>query len=683
MLTLFLFIAAAIFLLIYVPTPIGLADNSDFDRTIRAFDLTPIHHLKYLTMKDTYHISNPARISHYFIRIFLPVQDNPAKYYSTQFIFIKIALFFNAIANKLLGRDRTLFNLSFQTAQYILFYAAALFLFIKENWKRRRVEDIAVKIAFAFIFMDCGYLVYFHSFYGESTTLIFLLLSFVLLLYLGNNNSSYLVYAGLLLSLFMFSGSKPANFPSALLLSVPIAYYAITHERLKKKIIVCTSIVVMLLASFQYAIQAPEWMEKATTFQSVFFGVLYNNPAPEQSTKELGLPPELSKLESINAYARAPLNPYDIYDSKFEQLFFDRTSKINVLNYYVSHPAFFAEKLDVSAEAALPLRPTYLTNVELSREQADLRFEFRLNVWESVRKHFSGFAAIFIAVVFALSLVNIIIKIRKKNSLYTILLRFALLGAAAGQFIVPIVSNGNADLQKHMFLFNVHLDMLIIVLLLDNLQFKNRTFRAVGFTAVAILAVLSFYQGKPETMTVGNIQGNPIKWIVIEKKDGMIKVIAEDVLFRSAFDEGSNDYAQASIRQQLNARLGIWFTRDERERIQKAQYPSYCNEENWRNAASGDRPLYWFSPIKYASQNSERAYRNHYTDYLTLPTLEDVEQLFHSSKTSAVLTTDYWLSLPYYGSTDKARIVSSDYQAYHRKVDTKLGIRPVMWISEK
>ncbi|WP_419875231.1 DUF6273 domain-containing protein [Candidatus Pristimantibacillus sp. PTI5] len=683
MLALFIFIVTAISLLIYAPTLIGLADNSDFDRTTRAFGLTSVHDIRYLSTEDWYHISNPSRIIQYFNHIFLPVKDNPAGYYSTQFHFIKIALFFNAIANKLLHRDTSLFNLFFQTVQYIIIYAFAFVLFLKNKWKDNKYANIAVKIAFVFVFLDCGYLVYFNSFYGEATTLIFLILSFVLLLYLEKNKNSYIVYIGLMLSLFVFSGSKPANFPSTLLLSVPLAYYAIKNETLKKKIIICTSIVIMLLASYSYANQAPKWMEKATTFQAVFFGVLYNNPATEQSTKDLGLPPELSKLESLNAYVRAPLNPYNIYDSNFQSLFFDRASKFSVLKYYLTHPAFFAEKLDVSAEAALPLRPTYLTNMKLSNEQADLLFEFRFNLWESIRKHFSGFASVFLCMVFTLSIANLVVLFRKRASLYSILLRLALLGAAAGQFIVPIVSNGNADLQKHMFLFNVHLDILIILLLLDNLNFNSRAFRLVGIVSVALLGVISFYPGKPEMITMGSIEGKPIEWFVLEKSNSMVKVIAKDALYSSVYDERSNDYIQASIQKDLNAKIDSWFSQDEQARIQYAEYPAFSNEKNWMRADSGDRPHYWFSPIKYASQDSNRAFRKMYSAYLTLPTVDDVKRLFDLSKTASVLPSDYWLSLPYYSSTDKARIVSSDYQIYHRRVDTKLGIRPVMWVREK
>jgi hypothetical protein len=678
---LYIFIVIVLSILIYVPTTIGLADNSDFNRTMRAFSLKSISGIKYWSAEYRYELTAPARVVRYFMNIFLPVKNNPAEYYSTQFMFVKAALFLNALANKLLHRAPTLFHLFFQTVQYIIIYAFALVLFLKERWIDNAYADIAVKVVFALIFLDCGYLVYFNSFYGESTTLIFLILSFALLLYLEKNKNSYWVYIGLILSLFMFSGSKSANFPSTLLLCVPLVYYAIKYEGMRKRTAICVSVIVMLIASYHYVQLTPQWMKNDTTFQAVFFGVLYNHPSPEQATQDLGLPQELSSFESLNAYNWQSLIPDEKQDIDFQTMFYNRVNPIGVLKYYLTHPAFFVEKLDISAEAALPLRPTYLSNLHFPPQQADLVFDFRVNVWESIRKQFSGFASLFLILILVLSVANLVALLRRKASLYSILLRLALMGAAAGQFIVPIVSNGNADLQKHMFLFNVHLDLLIIVLLLDNLDFRSRTFRRVGIMSVAFLILISFYPGRPEILTLGRMDGKPIQWYVLEKNNGWVKVIAKDALYRSSYDETSSDYTTASIHESLNSHyIEKWFTQDERNRIRVAEYYAICNQNSSQQADTGDRPHYWFSPIKYAVQDSDRAFRKIYSAYLTLPSVDDVKQLFDLSKTASVLPTDYWLSTPYYSSTDKARIVSSDYQVYHRKVDAVLGVRPVMWV---
>jgi hypothetical protein len=182
-------------LLIYVPVTIGLADNSDFFRTISAFKLTPVHGITYWSAESLYRISDPASVVQYFKRIFFPVQDSPMDYYSTQFIFTKVALFLNALTGKLLHREPGLFHLFFQTVQYMLLYALALTLFLKEKWLDKPYANWVLKAVFALILLDCGYLVYFNSFFGEATTLIFLVMSFVFLLYLlEKDKNTYWVY---------------------------------------------------------------------------------------------------------------------------------------------------------------------------------------------------------------------------------------------------------------------------------------------------------------------------------------------------------------------------------------------------------------------------------------------------------------------------------------------------------
>lgn len=676
-------VLTALILLIYVPVTIGLADNSDFFRTISAFKLTPVHGITYWSAESLYRISDPASVVQYFKRIFLPVQVSPMDYYSTQFMFTKVALFLNALAGKLVQRDPGLFHLFFQTVQYIILYAFALMLFLKERWLDKPYANWVLKAVFALILLDCGYLVYFNSFFGEATTLIFLVMSFVFLLYLlEKNKNAYWVYFGLILSLFLFSGSKSANFPSTLLLCVPLVYYAIKYEKTRKKIIICVSVAVMLAGSYGYVKLIPQWMKDDTAFQSVFFGVLYNNPSPAQAVQDLGLPRELSRYESTNAYNYQSVHHGHQKDITIQNLLGGRYSQIGVIKYYFAHPAFFAEKLDIAAEAALPLRPTYLTNVHLPSTQADLLFEYRMNLWESLRKQFSGFASLFLCLIFILSAANVVALLRRKAGFHRILMRLALLGAALGQFIVPIITNGNADLQKHMFLFNVHLDILIIVLLLDNLDFKSRTFRRVGIAVVTFFIITAlFHSGKPEMLTLGRKDGKPIQWYVLERNNDWVKVIAKDSLYRAAYDETSNDYTRSSLHASLNTEYrDRWFTLEEQNRIRYAKYEAICSDKHMRQSDAGDRPHYFFAPIKYAVQDSGRAFRKQYSAYLTLPSVDDVKQLYDLSRPASVLPVDYWLSTPYYSSADQSRIVSSDYQVYHRNVHAELGVRPVMWV---
>ena len=335
---------------------------------------------------------------------------------------------------------------------------------LRVPWLQSPAGNFFFKIIVLFIFLDTGYLVYLNSFFGEATTLIFLLLAFVMLLLLERGKVHPVFYIGLLVSLFVFSGSKTANFPSAVLLGMALIFYVLKNEDLPKKLVIGAAVLVMLWGAAGYVKNAPQWMQKVTTYHAVFFGVLKDHPEPEKAIKELGLPEELLQLESTHGYLR---HPYDIYGDDFAALFFDHVGKGAVLRYYLTHPGYFLKKLDKSAEAALPLRPTYLSNTSTT---GDLVFTGKLNVWETARKRLSGKALFMISGILLLSLLNLLSLWRKRADGYRVMLRLALVGCAAGQFIVPVIGNGEADLIKHMFLFNIHLDLLLVMLLYDPVE---------------------------------------------------------------------------------------------------------------------------------------------------------------------------------------------------------------------
>jgi hypothetical protein len=107
--------------LLFFPSPMGLADNSDFKRTLDAFGMRPADPVRYLSFVGDYLIEEPKSVLAYGLDLFRPVDDNPQAYYSTQYLFVKGALFLNSLYNKLTHNDPHQFRIVFQTALYIFF----------------------------------------------------------------------------------------------------------------------------------------------------------------------------------------------------------------------------------------------------------------------------------------------------------------------------------------------------------------------------------------------------------------------------------------------------------------------------------------------------------------------------------------------------------------------------------
>lgn len=666
--------------LLFIPEAIGVADNGDYLRTMEVFGILPSEDTSYFSFQSDYIISSPKTAGEYGLDIFRPIRSGTSDYRSSQFLFIKTALFFNAIYNALCGVEPARFNLIIQTCIYLFCYALAITALLKRKWLASKVGNWVFKIVFLIMFLDTGYLMYFNSFFGEATTYIFLVASFVMLLALERqreNVNKLSIYLFLIFSIWMFSGSKAANFPSAVLLCAALLVYILRYEKTRRKLILSAMLAIMLVSAFMYASRAPEWMDKVTTFQSVFFGILKDTTDTDEILKEMDIPPELACLESTDAYS---VTDYDIYGEEFEKLFYDKVSKADVLRYYLRHPAILTDKLKISAEAALPLRATYLSNYDIGNEH-DLVFANKFNVWENIRKQFSGYAFIAFVIIILLSAANLFFN---KADAYSFSLRLALILCAMGQFVVPVIGNGEADLMKHMFLYNIHIDILIILLIYDNIESCVRHYR-FSFAAAAVLAIvimISLFKA-PETVTYGHIGNTPIEWYVIEKKDGYVKLISKDILYNIGFDESDNLLFNSDIEKSLIKKTDEWFTADEKSQIKRNAYPLVLSRNNADIATAGDRPHFWFSGVEYAERNIGRAFRCTYYAYITLPSVSDVKQLHDVSGNTGNTDEQYWLRTPWISKENFVRVAAPDNQVYHRNVKNILGVRPVMWVKSK
>lgn len=667
--------------MLYLAPQIGLADNNDFNRTISAFSLSAKNNIKHLSFESEYVIKEPQSLVAYFLNIFKPVKDTPTNYYSTQFIFVKLALFINSLYNFLFNLNRTQFHIAFLSIIYIFIYAVPLTLLFQKKIIKNKYVDWLFKALCIVVLMDSAYLVYFNSFFGEATTMIFLVFSVVLLITIQWDKPKIWKIVLLMISILIFSGSKSANFPTALLLLIPTFYLILHTDLWKKKVILIICFIFTIIMSYSYLQRVPEWMDKVTTYQATFFGVFKDQPDIEGTIKELHLPEDFYELECTHGYMTD--KKYDIYGEKFEKLFFDRVSKFDIFLYYLKHPIYFYGKLDKSAEAALPIRPTYLSNYETQEGEYNLIFENRFSLWEKFRKQFSGRALIFFSLLIILFAISSVIKYKRHKGFYVFLIRGILLLSTLGQFIVPIISNGEADLLKHMFLFNVHFDIIFLWVIYDGLNSSARKIISIHSIGIVVLLSLLFvHVSQPEIITLGTYNGKPIEWIVLESKDGIMKIIAKDIIFEASYDQETNDWRKSELREQLNESFLNAFTKDEIDRIYSFSYPLALSYNNLEDTQKGDRPHYWFSSTKYAMQNYERAYQTTVVDKVTLPSVADIDKLMKLKPNAVNEDKGYWLRTPYYSSTYLTRMVDKDGFIYHRNSKQQLGVRPLLYITE-
>ncbi|WP_412989475.1 hypothetical protein ACLJJ6_00225 [Pediococcus siamensis] len=160
-------------LLLFVPPIHGLADNGDFYRALLSNGLyrLPHPHNQYIN-----YVIPKFGIMKYF-------NENNVAVFSSQAIFIKIAVFFNK-----LFYSRNIFDIRFLGLTYYIFYLGAIYLLTKSLvYPYRKARSYFVALIVTFVFADSSFTLYFNSFFAEPGMLIAMLYAFGALMAIGRH----------------------------------------------------------------------------------------------------------------------------------------------------------------------------------------------------------------------------------------------------------------------------------------------------------------------------------------------------------------------------------------------------------------------------------------------------------------------------------------------------------------
>ncbi|TLS52658.1 hypothetical protein FE782_08480 [Paenibacillus antri] len=705
--------------ILFLPPFVGLADNSDYARAVQPLGLLPNEHPRYFHAFREFRLTEAAAGS--LRNLLFPDLENELGYVSSQLLLTKAALLLNDGFRRLLRMDVALFDIRFLGGLYIVLYGAGLALFVAKLGAKRTIARLLVFAAAIFLFCDAGYILYFHSFYGEATILVALLLTAGSVAWCIYGNPSrklplFLFYA----SSALFVSAKVANAPIGFLLALfGCAILFVRKDRFSRATVVAGS-GALLLFSMLFFSSAPQWMKQVNQYQSIFFGVLKDSPTPAEDAAELGLDPKYAALRGTHGYM--PDAPYDIYGDAFRRDVYDRVSYADILRFYVGHPDRLVEKLRVSADASVFLRPSYVGNYEPDAGLERLSFTKRFSLWEGLRKRAVGIAFPIVVAGFACYLAAIAYRLvklfrqpspspRTKLALSAVLL---LLSTTAMQWVVPVLGNGEADLQKHMFLFAACFDLMLLV---GAAWIADRaTARSVLIVCAAALLLPAFrWTQEPEsapataasgirvgdTVQLGRYEDKPLLWTVLAKEEEGYLLWSRDAIAAKPFDAvdeslpageearsyGSNDWETSDLRRWLNETFLAGFTDEERKLLTAAALNTLVSAQRLDRKQFGDQPHYWSSIPRHAEQNYDRAYGRRASE---LVFLLDAQQLVrHVSMRGSFLTkanpqgsaTPYWVRTPYAGSASMVRIVGEDGFVYHRDAaGERTGVVPAVFL---
>lgn len=448
-------VLAAAFILIYVlmPVPvIGVADNGDFARIMSSVCLAH--------MTDEYTDNYFGYVSRQF-RIVSSIPF-PGGYFSTEIPIVAAAVM---LCRSVSGSG--IFDIRYLSAIYSIMFLISLYLIIKYcRVKAGNAAAWILAVLGVFVFADMGYISYFNSLYGEAVSVIFLLFSAGMVMWITSAKKPeiymlLIFFAGML----MFAGAKVQNSPLGLVAAVyGLAILKLRPDRLWRKIVVSSVALLVAVSCFSYFTVSRD-IKVCNKYQTVFYGILKDSPDPAADLRELGLDTDLAVLAGTNYFMES--YPIDIRSASFKQELYNSVSHLKIAGFYLRHPDRFLKKLEVSANNGFKLKQgfgNYEKAPGIEYRQAAKRFSFWSNFKLAVLPH----SLIFITIVFLLFFLAVILGFVRAKDINSRLLFgfFGYIGVTGlTQFMLPVIGDGEADLSKHLFLFNVSFDMAAVTLI--------------------------------------------------------------------------------------------------------------------------------------------------------------------------------------------------------------------------
>ncbi|MGI6668480.1 MAG: DUF6273 domain-containing protein [Acetivibrionales bacterium] len=710
----------AFFALCYGGT-VGFSDNGDFSRVMEpnGISYTVPRGERSFVFINTYRMDFTGNTPWQKALNALFHLKNPACYPSVQHLFIKAAVFANIAINLISKTDIHVFRIEVLGAIYILLYGFSLFILFAGIKTQNIWPGLLIKALITTVACDMGYITYFNSFYGEALQTIFLVLSagFGLRLVtkpLPGRADVICFYV----SLVLYAWSKFANIPAAIitaLFCVPGLYSA--RAKLSRPFIAAAAGISVCMMTVLYTI-VPGWMDFQTNYNSVFFGILRDTgkPAAERYLRELGLPEYMLELRDTNYYMK------DVADTVKSDIFkqdFSKISKTDITLFYMKHPRHFADKLEVAAANSGIIRPVYLSNHGPGMPR--LSFSKRFEIWGELRKRLPYDTAWWnaaICMMFFIYMAHMGHRKQKTANRHKSLLYYcigaALPAAAAINFCLPVVANGEGDLAKHMFAFIQSIDIMSVILAAAVIDILHRiiaklrtapakTVKQASVVALALIVLLccavilvtcaragpAAYGAKGSYIEYGSYNGQKLLWHILASDNTKLTLVCANTIGAGAFSEhqypgeipsgyGDNHWKTSKIRTFLNTTFIRDFTAYEKALLMPAQNKVLLSAGHLDAKAGGDNEFFWSHVPKLADRGHDRAYYMVLNDMVFVP---DIKLICDAYRNGHNIARDkmYWLSTPYYSNNSMVRVVDTDGYIYMRDAaDESVGILPVL-----
>ncbi len=452
-LTAVIIITAVLFLSPYI----GMEDNGDFQRVTYAqglYDLPENSDLLY----NGYYIREYG-IMQYF-------NEYGTTVYSSQFLLIQPAIWLD----KLFTGNDAVFDLRYLAAVITVYFMVVLYFLMDYMTNRLTlVGALLIGAAAVFVFLDTGYTAYFSSFYAEPLAFVSLLAcTTCLLLYIDGRYNPAVLLVSFLLNGMVLTFAKQQFAPIGVLLGLMILlFYKKERSKLFRSMIFVFSTGLITLGAATYLLISASFTN-INMYHSMTRGVLMVSENPAQALESFDIEQQYELLDSTIYFDKYP--EIDPENQLLVDDFYSQYSVFSILKYYAENPNLFADMLKLAAKSAYRNRPS-MGNYEYStgypaNTLADT-FTFHSKIKLAYTPKTLGFIIIWSALVLAM-------LYKKRRKLLTV---FGLIMIGLSQIVVSILGAGDADLAKHIFLYNAVFDMVNVIMFANIIRFFDEKYQ--------------------------------------------------------------------------------------------------------------------------------------------------------------------------------------------------------------
>ncbi len=440
------------FYIIFWPPIHGVADQGDFERVMYPCGISFIdgreNHPFYDYIQNAYGMSfsYPWDKALYVLRLLMLIPCTSA-IYPTAITKALCAVFCGGT-----------FYMPVLAAVMSLAFSLVCTLLLRNLPIKHTAAKYLLLALFVFIFFDGTHITAFNSLYGQAMMILglmmYILACVLLVKHENDQKRRYTVFY--FISCVMLLGAKlqcVACLPFMLLVYVYL-WRKWDFWRLTAVLAVCT----VWFGGLNYVINGIG-LNIDTQYNSVFYGILKDSEDPEQDLVDLGLDPALAADAGKHAYLSPEEYTYPPRSPQLEEMFYSKMNNGVLIKYYITHPLRLLQGMEITANSAFNTEigmGTYEEGAGLPPGESDYRF----SLWNELHQKLPGTLLFIIPAYLIFIGGGLFEALAHKNRYAWIFLLIMAMGAI--QFPMPYLGNGNADIPKQLYLFNLCFDIGLV-----------------------------------------------------------------------------------------------------------------------------------------------------------------------------------------------------------------------------